>query len=280
MDISAHTVAHTFYSVWISRFGLWITTDQGRQFEADLFHRLAIVMGIVKQRTTAYHPQSNGAVERWHRSLKVALMTHLCSERWTQVLPTVLLGLRSVLREDIGGSVAEAVYGTPLRLPGEFLELSSAPEPCLALQQLREDLSRIKPTVAKDSNARRVFQHRDLSTCSHVFLREDAVRKPLIPPYSGPYKVVRRGDNVFTILRSGQELAVSIDRLKPAYLLTEEDEHDTSWQRGSSSPPAPRTAEAPCGVSPQPPEEYKTRSGRIVKKRVEFCDSVTRGGVL
>ena len=64
----------------------------------------------------------------------------------------------------------------------------------------------------------RVFVHKDLKTSSHVFLRHDAVCKPLQPPYDGPYKVLKRTDKHFTIAVKGKNEVVSIDRLKPAYL--------------------------------------------------------------
>ncbi|CAF4832886.1 unnamed protein product [Pieris macdunnoughi] len=65
-DISAETVTEIMYSGWISRFGcpLHITTDQGSTFLSQLFTHLTRRMGINKFRTTAYHPQTNGLVER------------------------------------------------------------------------------------------------------------------------------------------------------------------------------------------------------------------------
>ena len=54
-----------------------------------------------------------------------------------------------------------------------------------------------------------------LSTATHVFVRRDAVRKPLQPPYDGPYLVLKRTDKHFTVSRHD---TVSVDRLKPAYL--------------------------------------------------------------
>ena len=44
-----------------------------------------------------------------------------------------------------------------------------------------------------------------------VFVRHDAVRKPLQPPYDGPYCVLKRSDKHFTITRNGQQTVVSID---------------------------------------------------------------------
>ncbi|VDO96753.1 unnamed protein product [Schistosoma margrebowiei] len=70
-------------------------------------------------RTTAYHPASNGLVERFHRQLKSALRAHE-NDNWYETLPLVLLGIRTNLKADIKFSATELVYGTTLRLPGEF----------------------------------------------------------------------------------------------------------------------------------------------------------------
>ena len=68
----------------------------------------------------SYHPQSNGMVERFHRQLEAAIMTHESPNPWTTTLPAVLLGARSAVKELLCRSAAEIVYGTTLRLPGEF----------------------------------------------------------------------------------------------------------------------------------------------------------------
>lgn len=119
-NMTAVTVANEVFKHWISRFGSPITiiSDQGTQFESALFQALTHLVGAQKTRTTAYHPQSNDIVERMHRTLKAALM---CSSKpWLDILPTVLLGLRTSLKEDLQASPAEMLYGTCLRIPGEF----------------------------------------------------------------------------------------------------------------------------------------------------------------
>ena len=95
-DITAETVARTFVTHWVARFGApsTITTDRGRQFESRLFHALATQLGTTRIRTRAYHPASNGLVERLHRQLKSSLMTY-DGPRWTETLPLVLLGIRT-----------------------------------------------------------------------------------------------------------------------------------------------------------------------------------------
>ncbi|XP_025997695.2 uncharacterized protein LOC113005987 [Solenopsis invicta] len=118
----AETVSKSFYSGWISRFGvpLRITTDQGRQLESQLFRQLNELTGSKHLRTTAYHPQANGLVERFHRQLKAAIKCH-GNNKWTITLPTILLGIRSAWHEDLGATTAQLVYGETLRLPGQFI---------------------------------------------------------------------------------------------------------------------------------------------------------------
>ena len=81
-------------------------------------------------------------MERLHRQLKASLIARLDTTSWSEELPWVLLGLRSVPRDELGASVAELVYGTPLLLPGEFVAPSAEdtkPTPAI-LQQLRETI--------------------------------------------------------------------------------------------------------------------------------------------
>ena len=106
-DTLASTVARAFFEHWIARYGtpLIITTDQGAQFESKLFTELLTVLGISRSRTTAYHPASNGLVERLHRDIKTALMCQGVSENWARVLPAIMPGLRTRVRRDTCKSV-------------------------------------------------------------------------------------------------------------------------------------------------------------------------------
>jgi hypothetical protein len=71
------------------------------------------MLSISHRQTTAYHPEANCAVERLHCHLKDTLCAWAAVATWNEVIPWVLLGLRSQPREDTGLSQAEAVYGVP-----------------------------------------------------------------------------------------------------------------------------------------------------------------------
>nr|VZH97065.1 unnamed protein product [Spirometra erinaceieuropaei] len=75
-DIGAETVAKAFLTHWVSNFGVpaTVTTDRGSKFETTLFRELTSLLGTNRIRKTAYHPQANGLVERFHQQLKTSLM--------------------------------------------------------------------------------------------------------------------------------------------------------------------------------------------------------------
>ncbi|GFW27211.1 integrase catalytic domain-containing protein [Trichonephila clavipes] len=220
-DITAETVAEAFFSSWVSRFGTpaILTTDRGRQFESSLFKALSKLLGVQKCRTTGYHPQANGMIEKLHRPLKSAIKCH-ATERWTEVLPIILLGLRAFLKEDILYTPAELVFGTTIRLPGEMF-VSSKPDDDVVnfVSKLESHMQSLHPKPPKHHSKRPVFIHPGLLEASHVFLRRDMLRRPLQQPYDGPFKVLQRKDKVFFLDINGKRvLYLLIDANLPSFL--------------------------------------------------------------
>ena len=125
-DISAATCADALIRGWVARFGIPtnLTSDHGAQFTSSLWAELSRTLAIKNINTTAYHPQANSLVERFHRTLKASLVATGEPSSWMGRLLHVLLGIRTTQRSDAGFSPAECVYGTNLVLPGQ-LQLSS-----------------------------------------------------------------------------------------------------------------------------------------------------------
>ena len=229
-DKSAPIVARAFYDNWISRYGSpkILSSDQGSEFEATLFQSLLSLVGCQHIHTTPYHPAANGMIERWHRCLKASLMCHNDSN-WTRSLSTVLLGLRSHVRPDTDASPAEFIFGTSLRLPGEFfLEGEFTANPRTFLEEFREYMRQVRPVPVTHNHKRRIFVHKNLYQCSHVWMR-NMTAKSLERPYSGPYKVLSRpSDRIFNIDYKGSQKSVSAELLKPAFYILETPDQESS----------------------------------------------------
>jgi transposase InsO family protein len=101
-ETSAVACAKALTFIWISCFGVpeTITSDRGPQFTSILWFQLCEMLNILHKQTTAYHTESNGAVERLHCRLKDELRTRAAAATWPKELPFVLLGLRAQPRED------------------------------------------------------------------------------------------------------------------------------------------------------------------------------------
>lgn len=267
-DTSAENVARNFVDHWIATFGVpaTITTDRGSQFTSALFHDLKSILGCAHFKTTAYHPASNGLVERFHRQLKAAI-TAVSHPHWSESLPLILLSVRNTIKEDIGCTAAELVFGSTLRLPGDMVVTSSTTgqvDPTSYAARLRHHMQTIRPTPTRQTH-KPSYIPPDLHNCSFVFVRVDTVRKPLQPPYEGPFPVVKRHPKFFIINRNGSHVSISIDRLKVAYV---ED------VPASVDPPPPsshtHTDAPPCEHTIPP--THVTQRGRKVKLPVRFTD--------
>jgi transposase InsO family protein len=221
-NIQAETVAQALLSGWIQTFGIpsSLTTDRGRQFESALWECLTRWLGISHRTTTAWHPQANAQVERFHRTLKDALRARSADSGWLDHLPLVMLGIRNLPVAESGLSPAQLTFGAPVRLPGCFATGSEAPRSTHELiDRLRAVIRNLQPPLHNWHSHTGLPGYRNprLDTSSHVYIRTEN-RHGLEPAYRGPYRVVQRQEKFFTLDMDGKEDTVSCDRLKPAIL--------------------------------------------------------------
>jgi hypothetical protein len=162
---------------------------------------------------SAFHTQSNAAVERFHRRLKDALRAWLASSDWPGHLPWILLGLQDAPREDSGISAAELVYGAPLMLPGPLVATAEPPlEDFVA--KLHSGIPCVAPLPSPVGGpASSPPAH--LATANFVYVRCPPAAPSLSPAYRSPYAVHKKAVKTFVLKIGGHFEVISVDRLKP-----------------------------------------------------------------
>ena len=283
-DTTATSCAQALVSHWIARFGIPMdmSSDRGPQFTSQLWTAIAQLLGTQLHHTTAYHPQANGLVERFHRHLKSALRARLTGPSWTRELPWVLLGIRTAPKEDLGCSSAEMVYGALLTVPGDFIPSHDIPDH-LKLQRLQDRVRSLVPVPTSQHGAVHASLPRNLQQAKFVFIRRDAHRTPLQRPYEGPFKVIQPGSKTFQVDIGGKIETISVDRLKPAHM---DPEHpaQVAEPRPRGRPPKPPQPPSTVTTQPQTPDTpsplrpQRTRSGRQVKLPQRYISVL--GGVV
>jgi transposase InsO family protein len=185
VSTSAQACADAAIGGWVARFGIpdLIRSDRGPQFTSRVWTALCQKLGIGHILTTAYHPQSNGMVERFHCQLKEALRYRECGTNWAAHLPWVLMGLRAAPKDDSGISSAELVYGQELRLPGQPT-LSTAPvaEGAATPPTVRPALpTRLTATSTRWAGSRHSWREQLMCTCSTDPSRRCSRRRTVAP---------------------------------------------------------------------------------------------------
>jgi transposase InsO family protein len=198
VETSAAACAKALTFSWISRFGVpgMITSDRGPQFTSNLWSQLCSMLNIAHHQMTAYHPESNGAVERLHRRLKDALRACAAAATWAEELPFVLLGLQAQLREDTGLSPAESVFGAPIVLPNELLQCDEVAVDSI-IKNFQKTLDAPAFSLPRHNSSSSLHLPSELpaqllSACL-VWIRCGGAVRPLHPLYDGPFAVIRRG---------------------------------------------------------------------------------------
>ena len=192
-------------------FGLQksIQSDQGTNFMAHAFQQVMNQLGIKQYKSSAYHPESQGALERFHQTLKTMIKMYCIenSKDWDEGVHLLLFAVRESVQESLGFSPFELVFGHAVRGPLLLLKekwLDEDPEKIsvlkyvatfkdrlfragqIAKRNLQESQSKIKVWYDRKAKSR-CFEPGD-----RVLVLFPVVGNPLQAKYSGPYKVVKK----------------------------------------------------------------------------------------
>ena len=195
-----------------------IQSDQGSNFMSGLFQQVMHQLGIKQYKSSAYHPESQGALERFHQTLKTMIRT-FCLEYqkdWDEGVHLVLFAAREAVQDSLGFSPFELVFGHTVRGPLKLLKekwlceetdvnlldyvagfkekLTRATE--IARDNLKQSQSKMKQWYDKDAR-NRVFNPGD-----KVLALFPVPGHPLQARYHGPYDIESKISDVNYIVKT------------------------------------------------------------------------------
>lgn len=232
----AKTIAETLINNLISRFGtpLELHSDQGRNFESQLFQQVCELLKIHKTRTTPLHPQSDGMVERFNRTLgdHLAKMVDKKQSNWDEFIQLFLMAYRTSIHDSTGQTPSNVVLGRELRLPSDVLfgvNTHEQREMDEYVRDLRKRMDYIHELTRERTKAtiERVKEKYNRKINSAGFREGDQVwlynpqrtkgRSPKLQcSWEGPYRIIKRiNDLVYRIQRNPRTKfkVVHLDRL-------------------------------------------------------------------
>ena len=213
LNMEARTVAKIIVEEFIARFGVpySIHSDQGRQFESLLFQEICNLLQIEKTHTTPYHPQSDGMVERFNRTLLNMLSAYV-NERhkdWDEQLPYVMMAYRSSEHETTGHSPNFLMLGRETATPLDIMyqkpsHIDKMPQSRWAWE-LKDRLEEAHKVVREHTNAEMLRQKRyhdrklnweDYKNGDLVYVyfpRHKSGLSPKLTSYwHGPFKIIAK----------------------------------------------------------------------------------------
>jgi transposase InsO family protein len=247
-DQTAEAVAYKFLVHFIVTFGcpIEVYTDQGSNFESNLFQAFCKIFQITKKRTTPYHPSANGQVERVNRTLLQMIRCYIDGNvrHWDRDLPLLVMALHAAENRSTGFSPNMLMLGREVNMPIDLLlgvadANSDSRMPSDWLNQLStalesaHHLARVNLRTAQ-KRQKGIY---DLHLREQVYFEGDLVykidssttvgeSKKLRSPYKGPYLVVKSAPPIYTIRGRKGEETLHHDRLKIC-----EDRQVPLWMR-------------------------------------------------
>ena len=237
-NIEAATVTCRFVEQFICRFGVpsEIHTDQGSQFESELFTKTCEYLGIQKTRTSGYHPMSNGLVERLNRTLEHMLSMFVNSHQndWDTYLPMLTMAYRATPHSSTHVSPYCLLFGREITLPVDVMFGKPAAEH-VHYNTINEYVSNLQDSMEKvhayarqrlrcaaktqKSTYDKTLYGKPYSPGQLVWLytpvKKKGISRKLARPWTGPFTVVKSlNDVTYLIQKSKTSKIVHFNRLK------------------------------------------------------------------
>ncbi|XP_036148743.1 uncharacterized protein LOC118647611 [Monomorium pharaonis] len=232
-EATSLTIADAFAKKFICIYGTpkAILTDQGTNFLSSLIRSLTRRFGIQHFKTTAYHPQSNGSLERSHHVLMEYLRTQVeKEENWDEYMELAMFSYNTSVHEGTQYSPFELVFGRLARLPSAHLPIDEILETTYyeylsnlfnKLRDLQED-ARLNLTKAKQRSKHyydKKSHPQRFEVGSYVFLLKEPFKGKFAAQYRGPYLITEiLPNNNVKLLIGRQTRIVHTDKLKIAHI--------------------------------------------------------------
>ena len=231
----AETVAKVFVSQVVLKYGTpnIVQTDQGANFVSELFKNTCKLLKIKKIQSTAFHPESQGSIERSHRVLAEYLRHYVKEDQsnWDEWMPFAAYAYNTSEHSATGYTPFELVFGHPSSLPSA---LKSEPSPQYNYEDYVSELKGRLQTahhVAKKNLIASKVRSKDyydkgtevmkIEVGDKVLLYDETVRRgrsrKLSSQWIGPYEVVEVNKVNATIKKGRRLIKVHLNRLKPFY---------------------------------------------------------------
>ena len=124
-QVKAEDIAEAFVTRWIPIFGAprQVHTDRGHNVDGALMNELSRLLGAEKTRTSGYHPQGDGQVERQNRTILNMMHSYAADDpkNWDQHLSTVLIGYNSTRHTSTGFEPNRLAMGANLSMPIDLM---------------------------------------------------------------------------------------------------------------------------------------------------------------
>lgn len=249
-DQETGTVAKILIEEFICRYGLpkELHSDQGRQFESKIFQEMCRLLAINKTRTTSYHPQSDGLVERFNRTLLGMLSQYVngSHDDWDEKVPFVMMAYRASIQEATRFSPYYLMFGREPQLVSDivFPKVEQFTDTGNFVDQIKirlkdsyeRTIKNLESSHKKNKNYYdRKCSGKTYSEGDRVWLYNPALKKgdcrKFNKPWSGPYVIKKVLSGVTFRIQHCQNarkrLIVHFNRLKPCVSSGQEVEDET-----------------------------------------------------